>query len=283
MRLLLTNDDGIDAPGIQTLARHVQRWIDRAPAGEEREAIIVAPDRNQSGMGAAVGDVFEMPPIRYRRQDIEGAPSIRAYGLDATPALCTIIGGLGTFGFVPTLVLSGINAGANVGRSVLHSGTVGAVMSAGHFQISGLAVSVQWGDEVHYETAGAVAIEVIDTILRSPKPVLFNLNVPNVPASELAGVRRGHISMAELIVAAGPFAGGEPIGDEGTLPLAMGAASPMIGDVSDEGTSDDGALVVSNYASLTAIVGPHEETDPVLDATVREALDIISQHLTLLS
>jgi 5'-nucleotidase len=279
MKILLTNDDGEMAPGIAAMARAVAQWMDRCPAGEERRALVVAPDRNYSGMSSAVGDVFEDQSVAYRRHRIAGAESLPTYGLDAPPALCAILGSLGTFDFTPDLILSGINAGANVGRSVLHSGTVGAILTGAQLGLSGLAVSVQWGEDVHYDLAAQLAIEVLDELFRAPSRTLLNLNVPNVTREHLRGVRRGRISTAEVITAAGPRAGGEALAEEGMLPLLLGAASPRVGDVSDEDEGDDGALLVAGYASLTPIVGPHENTDSALDGLIHTALGVISRHL----
>ncbi len=279
MRILITNDDGVGAPGIAVLARAVARWIDDCPQGEVRDALIVAPYTNHSGMSAAVGDVFDHPTVAYRRHTIAGAEAIPTFALDAPPALCALLGSLGSFGVDPDLVLSGINAGANVGRSVLHSGTIGAVLTAAQVGLSGLAISVQWGEVVHYETAATVAMQVIHELLRAPSRTLLNLNVPNLPAAELRGVRRGHISTAGVVRAAGPRAGGEPLGDEGELPLRLGAASPELGDVSDESADDDGALLAAGYASLTPLRGPHEDTDIALDLTIETALELIDRHL----
>ena len=279
MRLLLTNDDGVLAPGMAVLARSVARWIDEAPHKEAREALIVAPDRNYSGMSSAVGDVFERPTVKYRRFKIAGAESIPTYGLEAPPALCAILGALGSFDFQPDVIVSGINAGANVGRSVLHSGTIGAVLTGAQLGLSGLAVSVQWGQDVHYETAAAVAIEVLDELFRAPSRTLLNLNVPNLPLSELRGVKRGRISMAGLIKAAGPMAGGEALSDEGELPLRLGAATPQLGDVSDEDADEDGALLVAGYASLTPLRGPQEDVDPALEGLMHKALEAITRQI----
>jgi 5'-nucleotidase len=279
MKILLTNDDGIMAPGIAVLARAVAAWIELCPPGEEREALIVAPDRNYSGMSSAVGDVFDFPTVRYERHHIVGAETIAAYGVEAPPALCAIIGSLGSFGLKPDIIISGINAGANVGRSVLHSGTVGAILSGAQLGLSGLAVSVQWGHDVHYDLAAELAIEVLDELFRAPSRTLLNLNVPNVTRENLRGVRRGRISTAEVVVAAGPDAGGEPLGDKGEMPLTLGAASPTVGDVSDEDAGDDGALLMAGFASLTPIVGPHENTDSSLDDLIHTALVAISRHL----
>ena len=279
MRLLLTNDDGVGAPGIAVLARHVARWIDEAPAGDVREAIVVAPHTNYSGMSAAVGDLFDHPSVEYRRHAIDGAASIPTYGLEAPPALCALLGALGSFNFVPDVIISGINAGANVGRSVLHSGTVGAILTGAQVGLSGMAISVQWGDEVHFDTAGAVAIEVLEHLMAAPSRTLWNLNVPNLTAAQLKGVRRGRISTAGIVKSAGPLAGGEPLADEGQLPLRLGAATPELGDVSDEAVDDDGALVAAGYASITPLRGPHEDTDTALDDSLNLALAAITRHL----
>ena len=279
MRILLTNDDGVGAPGIAVLARALTDWIDRGPSNEIREVVIVAPDVNYSGMSAAVGDVFDHPSVRYRRHRIAGAEGIPTYGLEAPPALCALLGALGSFDHQPDLVLSGINAGANVGRSVLHSGTVGAVLTAAQLGLSGMAISVQWGEDVHYDTAAAVAVEVLEELMNAPSRTLFNLNVPNLPAAALRGVRRGRISTAGVVKSAGPRAGGEPLAEEGDLPLRLGAASPQLGDVSDEAPDDDGALLAAGYASLTPLRGPHEDTDTALDGPMARALGAISRHL----
>ena len=95
MRILITNDDGVLAPGMAVLARSVATWIDRCPVGELREAIIVAPDRNHSGMSSAVGDVFGHPTVRYQRHRLPGAEQIPTFALDAPPALCAILGAIG--------------------------------------------------------------------------------------------------------------------------------------------------------------------------------------------
>ncbi|MGH9020124.1 MAG: 5'/3'-nucleotidase SurE [Acidimicrobiales bacterium] len=279
MQILLTNDDGVGAPGLAVMARHLAKWADAAGPGEERGVLVVAPHVNHSGMSSAVGDVFDHPSVRYRRHRIDGAEGLATYALEAPPALCSILGSLGSFGVSPDVIVSGINAGANVGRSVLHSGTVGAILTGAQLGLSGLAVSVQWGDVVHYDTAAAVAVEVLEHLMVAPSRTLLNLNVPNLALGELRGVRRGRVSTAGVVKSAGPMAGGEPLGEEGELPLRLGAATPELGDVSDEDADDDGALLVAGYASLTPLRGPHEETDPALEGTMRAALDAISQHL----
>jgi 5'-nucleotidase len=277
MRLLITNDDGVGAPGIAALVRAVARWI--AQGEGQREAIVVAPRDNQSGMSAAVGDVFGRTGVPYKRHVYEGAEAIPAYGLEATPALCTIIGILGGIGERPDMVLSGINSGANVGRSVLHSGTLGAIFTGAQLGLSGLAVSVQYGENIHFDTAADVAVEVLTELEHAPARTLLNLNVPNLAPAELRGVRRGRISTAGLIKGAGVRAGGEPLGDAGEIPLRLGAATPGIGDVSDEEPEDDGALVIAGYASITPLRGAQEDSDATVDELVRRSVLVMSAHL----
>jgi broad specificity polyphosphatase/5'/3'-nucleotidase SurE len=108
---------------------------------------------------------------------------------------------------------------------------------------------------------------------------LLNLNVPNLTLHQIKGVRRGRVSTAGIVKAAGPPAGGEPLGDEGELPLRLGAASPELGDVSDEDADEDGALLAAGYASITPVRGPHEDTDPALDGVIHSALAAIDRHL----
>ena len=161
---------------------------------------------------------------------------------------------------------------------MLHSGTVGAVLTAAQLGISGLAVSVQWGDQVHYETAAALALEVLDELFTAPQITTLNLNVPNVPRDEVRGVRRARISTA-VVVEDAVITHEGPLPAEGRVSLVLGAASPTIGDVSDEQDDDDGALVEAGFAALTAIRGPQENGDPSLDSLLRAALARVSAHL----
>lgn len=279
MRVLITNDDGIDAPGLHSLVRGLERWAHADGAMEPRELVVVAPDRNHSGAGAAVGEVYTRSSVAYRRHSFEGAPGVEAYALDASPALCVIIGVLGGIGRRPDLVVSGINSGVNVGRSVLHSGTVGAVLTGGQLGLSGLAVSMQWAQDAPFDVAASVAVEVLGELAAAPPRTLLNLNVPAVARASLRGVRRGRISTAGIVKSAGALGVGQVLGDVGEIPLTLGSAVPSLGDVTDEDPDDDGAVVAAGFASLTALRSVHEDTGTGADDAIRAALGAIEAHL----
>jgi 5'-nucleotidase len=287
VRILVTNDDGVHAPGLAALTRALAAWAAEGADGD-RQVVVVAPLANHSGAAAAVGTVYEREAISYRSAVIEGAESLEVYGLDASPALSVIVGALGAFGPRPDMIVSGINLGVNVGRSVLHSGTVGAVLTGAQLGMSGLAVSLRSGAEVdHWETAADLAVGLLGVLAAAPPRTVLNLNVPSVPAGALRGVRRGRISTAGLIKAAqGTAPRPEPAGgsrvrrvpraagglEEGEVLLTLGAAVPSLGDVGDEDPEDDGALVAAGFASLTPLVGVREDASPDADDVVRAAL-----------
>ncbi len=131
MRILFTNDDGIDSPGLHALVA--------AYTAQGHERIVVAPHQEQSGASAAIGDLVGNTHIRYEQPDIPALGDVETYALEGPPALCVWTACLGAFGPEPDQIVSGINAGANCGRSVLFSGTIGAALTAAGFGKRGLA------------------------------------------------------------------------------------------------------------------------------------------------
>src|SRR3954449_721262 len=129
MRILVTNDDGVDCVGIHVLARRL---------GALGDVVVAAPDREYSGAGAALGTLHLIRP-EVRRVTIDGVPE--AWSVTGPPALCVMFARLGVFGAPFDLVVSGINPGANSGRAIYHSGTVGAALTARNGGVSGVAIS----------------------------------------------------------------------------------------------------------------------------------------------
>ena len=275
MRILVTNDDGVHAPGLGALVRALARW---AKEGDGHEIVVVAPLANYSGASAAVGTVYEREAVGFRRIRIEGAEEIAAYGLDAPPALTVVVGAFGAFGPTPDLVVSGINLGVNVGRSILHSGTVGAALTAAQHGLRSLAVSLRSQPVPHqWETAAEIALRVIPAVAAAPPRTVLNLNVPALPLDQLRGVVSGRISDAGIVKGAHAEMTG---GDAGSVGLVLGTAIPSLGDTSGEGPSDDAALVAAGYASLTALRGVAEDHRPEIQAVVERAVREASRPLS---
>ena len=197
MRILVTNDDGIDSIGLHVLARAMTRF---------GHVVVAAPDSEYSGASAALGAIHLIRP-EVRRVQIDGVPE--AWSVSGAPALCVMFARLGVFGGRFDLVVSGINPGVNVGRSVYHSGTVGAALTARLGGISGVAVSQAvtgfgvegqgWGEVLQlqrWDTAATVAEAVVAGLVDGgvpADPVVVNVNVPNLAVDELRGWRRTEI------------------------------------------------------------------------------------------
>ncbi len=195
MRILITNDDGIFAPGIAALARGLL-----ATFGDRHELMVVAPLTDHSGAGAAVGAVYERESIPYESVEIPGLGAVPTYGIDGSPALGVILACIEGFGPRPELVVSGINHGINAGRSALHSGTVGAALTGAQFGVRGLAVSIAWSaDPVPWETAVGLATGMVPGLAETEPGTVLNLNVPAVTPDELKGLRHGTLGTIGLI------------------------------------------------------------------------------------
>ena len=272
MRILVTNDDGVRAPGIAALAL--------AAASTGHEVVVVAPMIDYSGSGAAVGPVHSRDGVDYEAHAIEGLGDMPTYGIDGPPALAAILACVGGFGPMPDIVLSGINHGINVGRSAMHSGTVGAALTAAHFGLRCLAVSIRWGDDpVPWETPSTMAAALVPVLARSPAGTTLNLNVPNVPLDQLRGLRHGRLGRGGTIRSAVHTTGDGstplphvalPPGQTGTLRLDLTAP----GSSTRVHPDTDAGLLARGYASLTALVGVREagaDADDVID-TALEAL-----------
>lgn len=199
MRLLVTNDDGIDAPGIGHLIEAM------LPLGE---VVVIAPDREFSGASQSVGSLMHHTP-GVRRRSIPGAAA--AWAVAGPPALCVLYANLGIFGPPPDIVVAGINPGANVGRSVYHSGTLGACLSARNCGWSGVAVSQasptlgadgqSYTDTLamqKWHVAADVAQRFVAAVLADlpSEPVVANVNVPNLELADIEGWQLAQVSPA---------------------------------------------------------------------------------------
>lgn len=235
MRILITNDDGYQSRGIGFLAAAV------AAAGHD--VVVVAPDRDQSGCGAGIGQWHMDEHIDVQDVELEDAPGVRAIAVRGTPALAVFAANLGAFGDPPELVVSGINPGLNTGRATLHSGTVGAALTAANLGLSGLAVSQDYGDPMVWTTAADLAVEAIGWLDGAPDRTVLNLNVPNTEPGAVKGIRWATLAPFGSVRAA--------IADSEDGRLQM-----EFREVDDELPADsDTALVFAGYAAVSSLVG----------------------------
>lgn len=175
--VVVTNDDGVDSPGIRALA---------VALTEDFDVVLAAPSSDRSGAGTGVGGIDFERGVSLEPLKIDGLDA--AYAVDGPPGLAVTAAALGAFGRIPDLVVSGINAGINTGHSVIHSGTVGAVLTARTFKIKGLAVSLAQSDPWHWETAVAYGRSSARWLLQRPAvSYVLNVNVPGVPIDEVKG------------------------------------------------------------------------------------------------
>lgn len=193
-KILVTNDDGIDSVGLLVLARAMQAIGD---------VEIVAPDSEYSGAGASIGALHVLDTV-ITRVEVDGID--KAWTLNGPPALCVFTARMGAFGFTPDLIVSGINPGANLGRAVYHSGTIGAALTGRNGSIPGIAVSQSFADPLEdtdearqnyeervsrqlWQSAADIAAEVVEGMLVTDfgDVGVVNLNVPNLPVEEIDG------------------------------------------------------------------------------------------------
>jgi len=187
MRILLSNDDGYQAPGLVCLA---------GALAEVAEIRVVAPDRNRSG---ASNSLTLEHPIRAQEHG-NGFVSV-----DGTPTDCVHLAITGLLDHEPDMVIAGINAGANMGDDVLYSGTVAAAMEGRFLGLPAIAVSLVGEIFTHFNTAAQVAVSLLQRLKNDPLPVdtILNVNVPDVPWAELQGyevTRLGRRHKSEPVV-----------------------------------------------------------------------------------
>jgi 5'-nucleotidase len=248
MRMLLTNDDGIDSPGLHSLAKVL------ATCGHN--VVIAAPARDYSGFSAALGPLHLTGQILFETREIDGLLGMEAFAVDGPPALCAFSAALGGFGGGFDMVVSGINAGQNLGRAVLHSGTVGAALTAAQFGVPAMAVSLQHrSDDVWlWETAAVCAAALVNVAAEVCASGILNVNVPNVRPYAVRGFRRAALAIGGTVQAAAVEK--EP----GALEINFERTTPR--------PDTDVALLAEGYVTISLIEAARDVEGPALDAFV---------------
>ena len=187
MKILLSNDDGYFAPGLNILAEHLAKIAD---------ITVVAPERNRSG---ASNSLTLDRPLSVRKA------SNGFFYVNGTPTDCVHLALTGLMTSPPDMVISGINDGANMGDDTIYSGTVAAAMEGYLLDIPSFAISMSQHEATHFDTAARVTVELVQHYLKTgfAKPTLLNVNVPDMPYDELKGkviTRLGKRHKAEPVI-----------------------------------------------------------------------------------
>ena len=251
MHVLISNDDGVDAPGIAVLARHL--------AGVGRVSV-VAPDRDRSG---ASNSLTLDQPIRVHDLG-EGR-----YRVAGTPTDCVHLALAGMLKDEPDLVVSGINNSANLGDDVLYSGTVAAAMEGRFLGLPAVAVSLVSVDHrcQHFDSAGLAAVKIVRRLLEDPLPAdtILNVNVPDRPFEQIQGfevTRLGHRHRSEACI--------EQFDPRGRPIWWIGPAGPE----QDAGPGTDFDAVRRGFVSVTPIT---------VDLTRYRALENVASWISTLN
>jgi 5'-nucleotidase len=230
MRVLVSNDDGVDAPGIRVLADALSAL---------GEVTVVAPDRDRSG---ASNSLTLDQPIRVLQMD-NGYHRVAG-----TPTDCVHLAITGLLERDPDIVVSGINNSANLGDDVIYSGTVAAAMEGRFLGLPAIAVSLASRDHKpeHFPTAARAAVEIVKRLVAEPLPAdtILNVNVPDRPWDEIRGfevTRLGHRHRAEPCV--------RQVDPRGRPIWWIGAA----GAEKDDGPGTDFHAVRTGHISITPI------------------------------
>lgn len=208
LRVLVTNDDGVAAPGLARLAG--------AAAERGLDVVVAAPLEEASGTSAAMNAVEHEGHVVVHEHPLTDLPGVPVYGVGGSPGFIALIAVHGAFGPPPSVVLSGVNRGANAGRAVLHSGTVGAAFTAAANGCRAMAVSLDvlsaadvtagsGGAAVHaaarvrdadrhWSTAARVALDLLPRLTAGPVESVLNVNSPDLPYERLRGVRRATLA-----------------------------------------------------------------------------------------
>ncbi len=246
MKILVSNDDGYDAPGLAALV---------AALSPLAEITVVAPSRNRS---ATSNSITVDRPLRVDKA------ANGFYFVDGTPADCVHVAVTGFLDFRPDLVVSGVNDGPNLGDDTIYSGTVAAAMEGYLLGIPAIAVSLAERPAVQFDVAAQVARDIVARYVDNvpSTPWLLNVNVPAVPYAELKGIRTvrlGRRHHAEPAV--------KTTNDKGEVEFRVG----RVGNAADAGPDTDFGTIADGYASVTPLS---------VDLTQFNALHLVKAWLT---
>lgn len=236
MRVLITNDDGVHSDGITVLANVAIR------AG--LEVVVAAPHEERSGAGASLTGMGSRDRLTVARRELDGVDGIDIYAVEASPALIAFVATRGAFGDPPDLVLSGINHGPNTGAAVLHSGTVGAALTASTHGVVAMAVSLATTHPENWDTARSVTERALAWLIdHGRSDSILNINIPDVPLHRLEGIAAAPLARFGAVQA--------EVGDRGEDFVTV-----RFDAIAAEDDDTDAGLIARNWATATALRGP---------------------------
>lgn len=177
MRVLLTNDDGIYAPGLAAMERALRR---------EADVTVASPQVEQSGVGHSITFLKPLVCHEIYEREPDGTERRRGWSVEGSPADCVKLTVAELLDQRPDLVVSGINSGLNAGINVLYSGTVAAAIEGAFFGIPSVAVSLEYDEHARYDAAAAIAMQVLRPLFWR-KPMYGGLVNLNIPLAALSG------------------------------------------------------------------------------------------------
>lgn len=243
MKILVSNDDGVHAPGIRALSQAL---------AQVAQVTTIAPDRNCSGASNSL--TLEQP---LRVQKLENG----YLSVNGTPTDCVHLAVNALLNEQPELVVSGINRGANLGDDVLYSGTVAAATEGRMMGIPAIAISLVGQIPNHYQTAAKVALHLVNhsMVRRLANGTILNVNVPDCPYEDIRGIRvtrLGNRHHAEPVIV-----------DEDPRGQAIYWIGPP-GELADAGPGTDFSAIEQGYVSVTPLsvdMTSHQQLEPVSD------------------
>jgi len=232
MNILLTNDDGIHAPGLWAVYRQLMR---------KHAVTVVAPDRERSAVGHGI---TLNEPLRMEKIEVNGG--FQGFAVSGTPVDCIRLGILEILDAKPDLAVSGINPGLNVGVNINYSGTVAAAREAALYGVPAIAVSIQGCEAGHYHAAARVAEVLAGFVFRNglPRGTILNVNLPDITLRKAAGVK---ISRQGIPVYSDNF--DKRVDPRNKTYYWQGSEFKAVFDHSDM----DGAVLANHYISITPI------------------------------
>ena len=247
MKILISNDDGYQAEGIETLAQYLSK---------DHEVVVVAPNENKSAASSSLTLNRPLKPVKV-------ADNI--YSIDATPSDCVHLALCGFLQDDFDLVVTGINFGPNLGDDVIYSGTVAGAIEGRFLGLPSIAISLASWVGKNFESAGRVAQQVVNTIHTSQlsHDTVLNVNVPDVPYEDIQGFQTTRLGKRHM---------SEPsIQDKKDSSLYWIGEN---GKEADNGVGTDFHAIANNYVSVTPLQ---------IDLTKYNEIDTVSEWLQELS